>query len=66
MRAGRLVRPPRRPVSALATLAARGQAGEKVLLRALNSSQAVRYLELAEQREANETFLFGWLAGRVA
>lgn len=47
-------------------LKARGQEGEKVLLRALNSSQAVRYLELAEQREANETFLFGWLAGRVA
>ena len=47
-------------------LKARGQAGEKVLLRALNSSQAVRYLELAEQREANETFLYGWLAGRAA
>ena len=47
-------------------LKARGQAGEQVLLRALNSSQAVRYLELAEQRVENETFLYGWLAGRAA
>lgn len=47
-------------------LKARGKEGEVVLLRALNSSQAVRYLELAEGREAAETFLFGWLKERAA
>lgn len=46
-------------------LKARGKEGEAVLLKALNSSQAVRYLELAEQREANETFVYGWVANRV-
>ncbi len=45
---------------------ARGKEGETVLLRALNSTQAVRYLELAEGREANETFLYGWLHNRTA
>lgn len=45
---------------------ARGKEGEAVLLRALNSTQAVRYLELAEGREANETFLYGWLHSRTA
>lgn len=45
---------------------ARGAAGERVLLKALNCSQAVRYLELAEGREANETFIYGWVAERVA
>lgn len=47
-------------------LNSRGKEGEVVMLRALNSSQAVRYLELAEGREANETFLFGWLKNRTA
>jgi lysozyme family protein len=47
-------------------LKARGKEGETVLLKALNSSQAARYLELAEQREANETFVYGWVKERVA
>lgn len=52
-----------RTVSALKTfLAARGKEGEGRLLAALNCSQGARYLELAEGREANETFLYGWLA----
>lgn len=46
-------------------LKARGKEGEAVLFKALNSSQAARYLELAEQREANETFVYGWMANRV-
>lgn len=46
-------------------LNARGKKGEVALLHALNSSQAVRYLELAEGREANETFLLGWLLNRT-
>ena len=43
----------------------RGQAGETVLLRAIDGLQAARYVELAESRPANESFLYGWLANRV-
>jgi lysozyme family protein len=39
--------------------------GETVLLRALEALQGERYLRLAEQRPANEAFLYGWLANRV-
>ncbi|WP_447880543.1 glycoside hydrolase family 108 protein [Serratia fonticola] len=56
-----------RTVSALKSfLLARGKEGEVVLLKALNCSQASRYLELAEQRPANEAFLYGWVKERVA
>lgn len=44
----------------------RGATGEAVLLKALNALQGARYIELAESRAANESFLFGWLSGRVA
>lgn len=54
----------------LAALAAflrrRGPAGATVLIRAMNCLQGARYIELAEQRPANEAFLFGWLSERVA
>lgn len=43
----------------------RGAAGEKVLLRGLNSLQGARYLELTEKRQANEEFFYGWLLNRV-
>jgi lysozyme family protein len=46
-------------------LAVRGAAGEGVLLKALNALQGARYIELAEGRAANESFLFGWLDARV-
>lgn len=46
-------------------LARRGAEGETVLLRALNCSQGQRYLELAEQRPANESFVYGWMRERV-
>jgi lysozyme family protein len=53
----------------LAALAAfvrhRGQAGETVLLRAVEALQGERYLTLAERRPANEAFLYGWLANRI-
>jgi lysozyme family protein len=52
---------------ALRSLIARsGDAGEVVLLKALNALQTVRYIELAEGHAANESFLFGWLSSRVA
>jgi lysozyme family protein len=43
----------------------RGAAGERVLVKALNALQGARYIELAEGRAANESFLFGWLNSRV-
>lgn len=46
-------------------LAVRGSAGVAVMLKGLNCSQGARYLELAEAREANEEFLFGWVQNRV-
>ncbi|WP_438334815.1 glycoside hydrolase family 108 protein [Edwardsiella tarda] len=55
-----------RTLSALRTyLDARGEEGEQVLLRALNCSQGDRYLDLAEQRVQNESFLYGWVRERV-
>lgn len=48
-----------------AFLKARGAAGEKVLLKALNCLQGARYLELGELRPANEDFMFGWFANRI-
>jgi len=46
-------------------VARRGPAGEKVLLKAVEALQGERYLRLAEQRPANEAFLYGWLANRL-
>jgi len=44
---------------------ARGDQADSVMLRALNSMQGARYVELARTRGANEAFLFGWLRTRV-
>jgi lysozyme family protein len=49
-----------------AYLGKRGRLGEMVLLRALNCLQGERYIELAEKRQKNESFVFGWLRSRVA
>lgn len=46
-------------------LAWRGENGKKILLRLLNAQQAVRYMELAEKRPANESFMNGWILQRV-
>ena len=43
----------------------RGPAGDRVLLKALESLQGERYIHLAEQRPANEAFLYGWIANRI-
>ena len=48
------------------SLPRRGDEGEIVLLRALNCSQGQRYLELAEQRPANESFVYGWMRERFS
>jgi lysozyme family protein len=44
----------------------RGKAGEAVLLKGMNALKGARYIELAESRPANQSFLMGWLAHRVA
>ncbi|MBP6111710.1 MAG: hypothetical protein KA482_04945, partial [Sphingobium sp.] len=44
----------------------RGAEGVAVLAVALNCLQGERYIALAEKRQANEAFLFGWLRTRVA
>ncbi len=46
-------------------IACRGASGEKVLLKAMEALQGERYLGLAEERPANEAFLYGWLANRL-
>lgn len=43
----------------------RGEEGERVMLTALNALQGARYIELAEVRERNESFVYGWLKNRV-
>jgi len=43
----------------------RGSLGETVMLRALNSLQGARYVQISETRPANEDFTFGWFAHRV-
>ena len=46
-------------------IARRGAAGEAVLLKAVEALQGERYIKLAEDRPANEAFLYGWLANRL-
>lgn len=56
-----------RTLAALATfLRMRAPSGEAVLLTAIEALQGARYIDLAERRPANEAFLYGWLANRVA
>jgi lysozyme family protein len=43
----------------------RGQAGVVAMVRALNGSQAARYLEIAEGNKSQRAFLFGWISNRV-
>lgn len=47
-------------------LRVRGREGEAVLLKALNGLQCERYIDLAERRPANESFVYGWIKERVA
>lgn len=43
----------------------RGAAGEAVLLKGLDALQGERYISLAENRPANQAFLYGWLSNRI-
>ncbi|WP_375270893.1 glycoside hydrolase family 108 protein [Sphingomonas sp.] len=46
-------------------LLTRRASGETVLVKAIEALQGERYMALAEQRPANEAFLYGWLANRL-
>ncbi|TCW00405.1 glycoside hydrolase family 108 protein [Biostraticola tofi] len=46
-------------------LSKRGADSLTIMLRSLNCLQGSRYIELAEARMANETFVYGWLANRI-
>lgn len=48
-----------------AFLGLRGATGKRAVLIYLNALQGARYIDLAEARQANETFVLGW-AQRVA
>jgi lysozyme family protein len=48
-----------------AFMAQRGETGETVLIRAVDALRGARYVDLAETRPADETFLYGWLAKRT-
>ncbi|HAG5566405.1 TPA: glycoside hydrolase family 108 protein [Salmonella enterica] len=55
-----------RTINALrAYLSKRGRDGELVMLTALNCTQGERYLALAEKREDNESFIYGWMKERI-
>lgn len=49
-----------------AFIQARGRKGELVLVKALNCLQGAAYIALAERREKDERFVFGWIRARVA
>lgn len=44
----------------------RGDTAAPVLLKMLNSLQGAFYIGLAERREKDEAFIFGWIKARVA
>lgn len=43
----------------------RGADGERVMLRALNALQGVRYIEIAENNPSQESFAYGWFLNRI-
>ena len=47
-------------------LSVRGKEGEEVLYKMLNSLQGAFYIELAEHREKDEKFIYGWFRNRIA
>lgn len=43
----------------------RGKEGEAVIVTSINCSQGQRYLDLAESKASNESFIYGWMKNRV-
>jgi lysozyme family protein len=46
-------------------LAKRGAPGEAVLVKAVQALRGAHYITLAENRSANEAFVYGWLNNRI-
>lgn len=46
-------------------LTVRAQHGETVMVKALNCLQGAFYITLAERRQKDEAFLYGWLLNRI-
>jgi lysozyme family protein len=53
------------PMTIQALRAYLAERNELVLCRALNCLQGAHYIELAERREKDEKFVYGWLKNRV-
>lgn len=47
-------------------ISSRGQMGSKVMLAALNGSQAQRYLDITQSNKVQRANLYGWVRARVA
>lgn len=47
-------------------ISVRGPKGAAVLLKAMHALRGERYIALAEDRPANEAFVYGWLAHRIS
>lgn len=43
----------------------KGEKGVLVMLRLMDAQQAMRYLEIAEGKQTQEDFMFGWVAHRI-
>ncbi|MFJ1914965.1 putative peptidoglycan-binding domain-containing protein [Streptomyces sp. NPDC088147] len=56
---------PKTVTAFIAFMEKRKQQGGVAFLKALTSLQGARYIELAENREQNEAFVFGWLVNRA-
>lgn len=46
-------------------IARRATEGEQVLLKAMRCLRGAHYIALAEARQQNETFVYGWIANRI-
>jgi DNA-binding phage protein len=46
-------------------LAKRGAPGVAVLVKAVQALRGAHYITLAENRSANEAFVYGWLNNRI-
>lgn len=53
-------------IASLRALLSRILRADEIVLTALNGLQAAHYIDITEARPANEQFLLGWLAHRVA
>lgn len=53
------------PATIIALKAYLNSRDESVLLKALNSLQGAKYIEIAERREKDEKWVYGWFKNRV-